>query len=97
MNNSDLWENATEVEDVWKYLQNTLGLQQLPLEVAIPFTVLYVLIFVSGLLGNIAVCVVIIKHPSMHTATNYYLFNLAISDVMMLVFGKYINVISFKI
>ena len=38
--------------------------------------------------GNIAVCLVIVKNKSMHTATNYYLFSLAISDLMILVLGK---------
>lgn len=84
-------DDLLNVTNIWNYLQYNLGAQQLPIEVAVPFTLLYVLIFVSGLLGNIAVCVVIIKHPSMHTATNYYLFNLAISDVMMLIFGKYLK------
>ena len=35
-----------------------------------------------------AVCLVIVKNKSMHTATNYYLFSLAISDLMILVLGK---------
>ncbi|XP_059483376.1 neuropeptides capa receptor-like isoform X3 [Neocloeon triangulifer] len=30
---------------------------------------------------------VIAKHPNMHTATNYYLFSLAVADVTILVFG----------
>ena len=42
----------------------------------------------SGVTGNIAVCLVIVKNKSMHTATNYYLFSLACSDLMMLVLGK---------
>ena len=42
----------------------------------------------SGVTGNIAVCLVIVKNKSMHTATNYYLFSLACSDLMMLVLGE---------
>lgn len=64
------------------------GPKQLPLYIAIPFTIFNVLIFVTGIVGNISVCVVIIKHSSMHTATNYYLFSLAISDLTLLLFGK---------
>lgn len=78
---------------VWLFLQNERGPKQLPLEVAIPLTVVNVLIFITGLVGNISVCVVIIRHPSLHTATNYYLFNLAVSDLTLLIFGKYISVL----
>lgn len=45
-----------------------------PLSVAIPMTVVYVVILLSGLLGNISTCIVIAKNTYMHTATNYYLF-----------------------
>lgn len=91
MNNPEIYINVINNSDnfsLWSYIQNRRGLQQQPLETAIPLTVVNVLIFVSGLLGNIAVCIVIIKHPSMHTATNYYLFNLAISDLTLLIFGN---------
>lgn len=74
--------------DVWSLLESQRGPQTLPLETAIPLTVINVLIFISGLLGNIAVCVVIIKHRTLHTATNYYLFNLAVSDLTLLIFGR---------
>jgi neuromedin U receptor 1 len=30
---------------------------------------------------------VIVKHKSLHTATNYYLFSLAIADLVILVIG----------
>ena len=55
----------------------------------IPLTILYLVIFISGVAGNVAVCLVIVKNKSMHTATNYYLFSLAVSDLMILIFGKW--------
>lgn len=55
-----------------------------PLSVLITITVLYSLIFVVGLVGNIITCIVISRNKSMHTATNFYLFNLAITDMLML-------------
>lgn len=57
------------------------------LYIVIPVTVIYSVIFVTGLLGNIFTCIVIIKNKSMHTATNYYLFSLAVSDLLLLVSG----------
>lgn len=66
-----------------------LGPKNVGLPVLIPLTIIYMLIFLSGVVGNVVVCLVIVKHKSMHTATNYYLFSLAVSDLMILVLGKY--------
>lgn len=57
------------------------------LYVVIPITIIYVAIFLTGVVGNISTCVVIARNKSMHTATNYYLFSLAISDLLLLVSG----------
>ena len=58
----------------------------------VPMTIIYATMFITGVLGNLAVCVVIIKNRSMHTAINYYLFSLAISDLIILLLGKQITV-----
>jgi len=42
----------------------------------------------TGVLGNVTTCVVIARNSYMHTATNYYLFSLAISDTLSLILGK---------
>lgn len=64
-----------------------LGAQRDSLAIVIPVTVIYCLIFLTGVIGNISTCIVIKKNRSMHTATNYYLFSLAISDFMLLLSG----------
>ncbi|XP_068153369.1 pyrokinin-1 receptor isoform X1 [Drosophila tropicalis] len=64
-----------------------LGPQRDSLNIVIPVTVIYGLIFFTGVVGNISTCIVIKKNRSMHTATNYYLFSLAISDFMLLLSG----------
>ncbi|XP_053634530.2 pyrokinin-1 receptor isoform X1 [Cherax quadricarinatus] len=53
----------------------------------VAMTVIYVLITITGVLGNVATCVVIVRNRIMHTATNYYLFSMAISDLLLLAFG----------
>lgn len=58
-----------------------------PLTIVIPITIIYILTFVSGVVGNVSTCIVIARNKSMHTATNYYLFSLAISDLLLLVSG----------
>ncbi|XP_050299268.1 uncharacterized protein LOC126738137 isoform X2 [Anthonomus grandis grandis] len=72
-------ENRTNVSlNPWAYISCFYG----PQTQELPLTLL-----ITGVLGNIAVCIVIIKQPTLHTATNYYLFNLAVSDVTLLIFG----------
>lgn len=41
--------------------------------VLIFLTIIYAIIFVSGILGNVVTCIVILKNRGMHTAVNYYL------------------------
>lgn len=54
----------------------------------IVLTVCYALIFVAGVLGNLITCIVIARNNFMHTATNFYLFNLAVSDLILLISGE---------
>ncbi|XP_071643231.1 neuropeptides capa receptor-like [Temnothorax longispinosus] len=84
----DFWRdwdlsNLTEAE----YLSKVLGDKYMPLRLAIPLTIAYVVIFITGVFGNVATCTVIIRNSSMQTATNYYLFSLAISDLTLLILG----------
>lgn len=53
----------------------------------LPVTLTYIPIFVTGVLGNLLTCTVISKHRKMRTPTNLYLFSLAISDLLVLLFG----------
>lgn len=59
----------------------------MPSSVVIPITIVYVLIFISGVIGNAVVCLVIARNSQFQTPTNYYLFSLAISDLLILIFG----------
>lgn len=51
--------------------------------VLLPF---YVLIVIAGVLGNALFIIVVRKHRSMYTTTNYLLTNVAVSDIISLVF-----------
>lgn len=77
------------------FLKAEIGPRTHNLWIAIPVTTLYSIILIAGVLGNILVCIVIVRNTSMHTATNYYLFNLAISDLIYLLFGLPFEVILF--
>lgn len=58
-----------------------------PLHIVVPLTVVYCIIFITGVVGNVSTCVVIARNKHMHTATNYYLFSLAVSDILLLISG----------
>ncbi|XP_076760172.1 neuropeptides capa receptor [Xylocopa sonorina] len=78
------YENITDESE---YLEKVRGPKYLPWTLVVPVTLAYVLIFVTGFVGNVITCIVIWRNPSMQTATNYYLFNLAVSDLLFLVLG----------
>lgn len=70
-----------------EHLVAMFGPKRDPLYVVIPITCIYLVIFVTGVVGNISTCIVIARNRSMHTATNYYLFSLAVSDFLLLIAG----------
>ncbi|CAK1540451.1 unnamed protein product [Leptosia nina] len=77
---SALWINITNVTTSSYSDRDSLN-------IIVPLTIIYSIIFVAGILGNISTCVVISRNRSMHTATNFYLFSLALSDLLLLICG----------
>jgi neuropeptide F receptor len=51
------------------------------------FCVIYTIIFVLGLLGNVLVCFVVIRNKAMQTVTNLFISNLALSDILLCIFA----------
>ncbi|EPQ10355.1 Neuromedin-U receptor 2 [Myotis brandtii] len=92
------WIPQQELEDPFKkylnstedYLTFVCGPRRSHL--FLPVTVVYTLIFVVGVAGNLLVCLVILRHQTMKTPTNYYLFSLAISDLLVLLLGMPLEV-----
>ncbi|XP_062868396.1 neuromedin-U receptor 1 [Trichomycterus rosablanca] len=67
------------------YLEKYLGPRHSP--VFLPVCITYLLIFSVGAVGNALTCAVIQRHRVMRTPTNFYLFSLAVSDLLVLVLG----------
>ncbi|XP_067109826.1 neuromedin-U receptor 1 [Osmerus mordax] len=67
------------------YLDKYLGPLRSP--VFLPVCVTFLIIFVVGALGNALTCAVIVRFRVMRTPTNYYLFSLAVSDLLVLLLG----------
>ncbi|XP_045125313.1 neuropeptide SIFamide receptor-like [Portunus trituberculatus] len=56
------------------------------LEIAVLLCFSYVLVFILGLVGNCFVIAVVFRTPRMRTPTNYFIVNLAMADVLVVVF-----------
>ncbi|KAJ6218076.1 hypothetical protein RDWZM_009233 [Blomia tropicalis] len=70
------------------HIERHLGPQQaLPLTWLIPLTVIYLVILMSGLIGNLITILVVFRFRYMQTITNLYLCNLAITDLISLMFS----------
>lgn len=78
-NSSQLWDTPDN-----RSANATADGDRDPLYIIVPMTICYILIFVAGLIGNVSTCIVIFYNKYMHTATNFYLFSLAISDLVLL-------------
>ncbi|CAL9704623.1 unnamed protein product [Knipowitschia caucasica] len=66
-------------------LYDILGPKRSPFSLQV--TTIYVVIFLTGLSGNLLTCAVIAKHKKMRNPTNLYLVSLAVSDLLVLMFG----------
>lgn len=49
------------------------------------FYIFYIIIFVVGVIGNMLVCYVVFRNKAMHTVTNFFITNLALSDILLCV------------
>ncbi|KAH8250272.1 hypothetical protein KR026_009773 [Drosophila bipectinata] len=56
------------------------------LAMSIVYCVAYILVFLVGLVGNSFVIAVVLRAPRMRTVTNYFIVNLAIADILVIVF-----------
>ncbi|KAK9966645.1 hypothetical protein ABG768_003743 [Culter alburnus] len=73
------------LQTIDEVLFSLLGPRRSPFFFPVTFT--YILIFITGVLGNLLTCTVITKDRKMRTPSNLYLFSLAISDLLVLLFG----------
>uniref|UniRef100_A0A8C2J530 Neuromedin U receptor 1a n=1 Tax=Cyprinus carpio TaxID=7962 RepID=A0A8C2J530_CYPCA len=89
--NTSIVFNLSEVEmeefclNQDEYLEKYLGPRRSP--VFLPVCITYLIIFLVGAVGNILTCIVIARNKVMRTPTNFYLFSLAVSDLLVLLLG----------
>ncbi|CAD5125171.1 DgyrCDS13413 [Dimorphilus gyrociliatus] len=70
-----------------QYVLENYGRKRQDLSIVIPMIIIYIIIFITGVFGNVATCLIIAKNRYMQTPTNAYLFNLAVADLIVLILG----------
>ncbi|XP_053323656.1 kappa-type opioid receptor [Spea bombifrons] len=74
------FENGSEYSDSPTYGSNHTSISP---TISVIITAVYSMVFVVGLVGNALVMFVIIRYTKMKTATNIYIFNLALADALV--------------
>lgn len=85
----DLHNDTAEeyLRNITEFIEANLGANQVNWATLISLTVTYTIFLVIGVLGNLATCVVILSNEYLRNATNVYLTNLAIADILTLIVG----------
>ncbi|XP_013102044.1 neuropeptide SIFamide receptor isoform X2 [Stomoxys calcitrans] len=76
-NDSAYWElEASDFDFLYRH----------SLTMTIVYCIAYVIVFLVGLVGNSFVIAVVLRMRNMRTVTNYFIVNLAIADILVIVF-----------
>lgn len=84
-------ESSAPLNDSQEVFHNVSGLTISPyyqhsLLVATGYILAYLLIFLLCMVGNMLVCLIVIENRHMRTVINLFIFNLAISDLLVGIF-----------
>jgi hypothetical protein len=81
------WDDLSKF-DKDDYLLKRHGPKHMEKSVAVGMTIFYGSLFLLGVPGNFLTCLIIFMNSYMRAAPNYYLFNLAVADILTLSIGK---------
>ena len=87
-----------ENTSIWpkdNYLLKRHGPKHMEKSVAVGMTIFYGSLFLLGVPGNFLTCLIIFMNSYMRAAPNYYLFNLAVADILTLSIGKLYSIFIF--
>ena len=77
-------QNLTDLQ----IMERHITLQRLPLLALLPVTALFALIWVVGVVGNVVVLIVVRRQKAFPSVANYFIANLAVSDLILLQVGQ---------
>lgn len=81
------WKSLS-IDEKERYLLQIHGPKQLETNWAVGMTTFYAFLFLLGVPGNFLTCLIIFMNSYMWASPNYFLFNLAVTDIITLVIGK---------
>ncbi|XP_002735539.1 thyrotropin-releasing hormone receptor-like [Saccoglossus kowalevskii] len=79
------WQENQTIDGNVSYHTGFAPVIRLPLTSLVITTVSFVIIFIFGIAGNGLVCIVVWKNTDMRASTNFFLVNLSIADLMVIV------------
>ncbi|XP_077866304.1 QRFP-like peptide receptor [Saccoglossus kowalevskii] len=79
-------DSLNSSESMYQAVNNTVDEYKLSSYTIIITTVFYVIIFILGVIGNVLVLFVVCCNKDMGNSTNYFLVNLSVADLLVLVF-----------
>ncbi|XP_015360794.2 neuropeptide FF receptor 2 [Marmota marmota marmota] len=90
-NSSENWYHIWSVNDTQHHLYSNNSITYVNYylhhpQVAAIFIISYFLIFFLCMVGNTVVCFIVMRNKHMHTVTNLFILNLAISDLLVGIF-----------
>ncbi|XP_075152797.1 SIFamide receptor [Haematobia irritans] len=84
---SSTMNNANNESAYWELEASDFDfLYRHSLAMTIVYCIAYVIVFLVGLVGNSFVIAVVLRMRNMRTVTNYFIVNLAIADILVIVF-----------
>lgn len=91
LNASEYWNHTWSSNDTQHYWDSDINITYVNYylhqpQVAAIFISSYFLIFFLCMVGNTVVCFIVIRNKHMHTVTNFFILNLAISDLLVGIF-----------
>lgn len=92
---TDIWSNATEILSVFDVsgVDYPGQIKSLPTwEISLKI-LLYASIIIASVIGNTLVILVVIRNKRLQTTTNYYIVNLAISDMLITIFCSWVHLV----
>lgn len=83
---SDWNDNTSRIEDL---VQLKIGMKKSSdFVTGAVLTFIFCIVFVLGVVGNISVCIVLLKRRYLHMDINAYHANLAVADTLRIIIGK---------
>ncbi|XP_062604246.1 substance-P receptor-like isoform X2 [Saccostrea cucullata] len=85
-------ENFTDLND-FRFFKYVGDIKEVPLWEILVKSIIYGIITILSLIGNVLIIVIVMNNKTMKTVTNYYIVNLAVADLMVTLTCTWVTVV----